>query len=219
MGNQQPEVRTWTGNKDVDAAIVMLCLIDCELEDDERVDAVEDTLRRLYARNQELEASLQKLTSDYEAVGAGGVSAQRGRQANSRGLHQISEDDLEVYIFRPDIQSKDSVVRLTHKPTGIWAQCGASRNNAENEELAFIQLERMLRDRLMAQAQEPTATLEVKAINPLTDEQLSEIAKEHTRSVGCYNCYEQAIPDRHNRIEDFARAIERAHGIGATPCN
>ena len=60
---------------------------------------------------------------------------------------------------------------------------------------------------------------QVKAINPLTDEQLSEIAKEYTRSVGCYNCYEQAIPDRHNRIEDFARAIERAHGIGATPCN
>lgn len=67
--------------------------------------------------------------------------------------------------------------------------------------------------------QELEAMLEVKAINPLTDEQLSEIAKEHTRSVGCYNCYEQAIPDRHNRIEDFARAIERAHGIGATPCN
>jgi len=70
-----------------------------------------------------------------------------------------------------------------------------------------------------ARIQELEATLEVKAINPLTDEQLSEIAKEHTRSVGCYNCYEQAIPDRHNRIEDFARAIERAHGIGATPCN
>lgn len=73
--------------------------------------------------------------------------------------------------------------------------------------------------RLHARVQELEAMLEVKAINPLTDEQLSEIAEEHTRSVGCYNCYEQAIPDRHNRIEDFARAIERAHGIGATPCN
>ena len=70
-----------------------------------------------------------------------------------------------------------------------------------------------------ARIQELEAMLAVKAINPLTDEQLSEIAEEHTRSVGCYNCYEQAIPDRHNRIEDFARAIERAHGIGATPCN
>lgn len=38
-------------------------------------------LRRLYARNKELEASLQKLTSDYEAVGAGGVSAQRITQS------------------------------------------------------------------------------------------------------------------------------------------
>lgn len=72
---------------------------------------------------------------------------------------------------------------------------------------------------LHARVQELEAMLEVKAIDPLTDEQLSEIAEEHTRSVGCYNCYEQAIPDRHNRIEDFARAIERAHGIGATPCN
>lgn len=70
-----------------------------------------------------------------------------------------------------------------------------------------------------ARIQELEAMLEVKAIKPLTDEQLSEIAGEHTRSVGCYNCSEQAIPDRHNRIEDFARAIERAHGIGATPCN
>ena len=47
------EVRTWTGNSEVDAAIVMLDRIDCSPEDDSRVDAVEATLRRLYARVQE----------------------------------------------------------------------------------------------------------------------------------------------------------------------
>lgn len=162
-------------------------------------------LRRQHARIQELEAML-------DAVGAGGVSTQRVRQANSRGLHQISEDDLEVCIFRPDIRSKDSVVRLTHKPTGIWAQCGASRNNAENEELAFIQLEKMLRERLMAQAQEPTATLEVKAIKPLTDEQIGEILK-NSQTAEQYKNGWYLLP------YSFAREIEKAHGIGDTNGN
>ena len=47
--------RTWTGNSEVDAAIVMLDRIDCSPEDDSRVDEVEATLRRLRARVYELE--------------------------------------------------------------------------------------------------------------------------------------------------------------------
>lgn len=65
--------RTWTGNSEVDAAIVMLDRIDCSPEDDSRVDEVESTLRRLHARIQELEAML-------ESIGASGVSAQRVTQ-------------------------------------------------------------------------------------------------------------------------------------------
>lgn len=50
--------RTWTGNSEVDVAIVMLDRIDCSPEDDSRVDEVEATLRRLHARVEDLEKDL-----------------------------------------------------------------------------------------------------------------------------------------------------------------
>ena len=78
--------RTWTGNSEVDAAIVMLDRIDCSPEDDSRVDEVEATLRRQHARIQELEAML-------EAVGAGGVSAQWITQAAQAPATAIQERD------------------------------------------------------------------------------------------------------------------------------
>lgn len=91
------EERTWTGNSEVDAAIVMLDRIDCSPKDNSRIDAVETTLRRLYARNQELEARLQKLQSYYDAVGAGGVSAQRITQVAPQP--QADARDAERWRF------------------------------------------------------------------------------------------------------------------------
>lgn len=55
---------------------------------------------------------------------------------------------------------------------------------------------------------------EVLERKPMTDEQIEEIAKPHLRDVGGHWCNEPAIPDRNSLIEDFARAIEKHHGIG-----
>ena len=104
------EERTWTGNSEVDAAIVMLDRIDCSPKNNSRIDAVETTLRRLYARNQELEARLQKLQSYYDAVGAGGVSAQRitqvapQPQADTRDAERWGSEPV---TGTPFLQEKD----------------------------------------------------------------------------------------------------------------
>lgn len=51
---------------------------------------------------------------------------------------------------------------------------------------------------------------------PLTEDRIKEIAKPFIRSVGDHWSNEPAIADN-GRIEDFARAIEAAHGIVGTP--
>lgn len=59
MTAQQPEaLPSWTGDTDVDSALIMLDRIDCSHDDDARIDAVTATLRKLHARVQELEAQL-----------------------------------------------------------------------------------------------------------------------------------------------------------------
>ena len=91
------EERTWTGNSEVDAAIVMLDRIDCSPKNDSRIDAVETTLRRLHARVQELEAML-------DAVGAGGVSAQRITQVAPQPQEDArdAERPLDRNVMRGD---------------------------------------------------------------------------------------------------------------------
>lgn len=57
------------------------------------------------------------------------------------------------------------------------------------------------------------------SVQPLTHEQVSEIATPFTKTIGCDQCGEYGISERRNDIEAFARAIERAHGIGDTNGN
>lgn len=92
------EVRTWTGNVEVDAAIVMLDRIDCQPEDDSRADEVESTLRHLHARVEELEAML-------DAVGAGGVSAQRVKQAKDHIEQDRKKVAAPVVLPEPGINT------------------------------------------------------------------------------------------------------------------
>ena len=142
------EEHTWTGNSEVDAAIMMLDRIDCSPEYDSRVDAVEATLRRLYARNQELEASLQKLTSDYE--GAGGVSAQRVTQAKWTGALRGEDCKYEVFDDRVKtmIPRNPVFVRITHIPTGVTVECrDDERSGHRNSANAWLLLEAKLKEK------------------------------------------------------------------------
>ena len=67
-------------------------------------------LRRLHARNQELEASLQKLQSDYDAVGAGGVSAQRVTQGADHIERPIEMVAAPVELNLDDYYCRSSAV-------------------------------------------------------------------------------------------------------------
>lgn len=55
------------------------------------------------------------------------------------------------------------------------------------------------------------------ARKPMTDEQIEGIASPFIQSVGSHWEHDDAIRDNGD-IEDFARAIEAAHGIKDTPC-
>lgn len=137
------EEHTWTGNSEVDAAIVMLDRIDCSPEDDSRVDEVEATLRRQHARIQELEAML-------EAVGAGGASAQRVTQAKWTGAlrgedckHEVFDDGVKTMIPRNPV-----FVRITHIPTGVTVECrDDERSSHRNSANAWLMLEAKLKEK------------------------------------------------------------------------
>lgn len=60
--------------------------------------------------------------------------------------------------------------------------------------------------------QTPLYTHPAPQAKPLTDEQITEIAKPFINTVGDYWCNENAIRDNGN-VETFARAIEAAHNI------
>ena len=97
------EERTWTGNSEVDAAIVMLDRIDCSPEDDSRVDEVEATLRRLHARVQELEKDLN---------GAKRLVSKIWNQ------HPEAREDIEEgtgvwMVFGQDVETSVSAQRIT----------------------------------------------------------------------------------------------------------
>ena len=85
MTAQQAEaLPSWTGDTDVDSALIMLDRIDCSHEDDARIDAVTATLRKLHARVQELEA---ELASERRHSGASNAAAVRTLAAMGYSWH------------------------------------------------------------------------------------------------------------------------------------
>lgn len=132
--------RTWTGNSEVDAAIVMLDRIDCSPEDDSRVDEVEATLRRQHARIQELEAML-------ESVGAGGVSAQRVTQAKDH-----IEQPIEM-VTAPVVLPEPVAVQIRYIKEERWRTIAVVLYDlfaGDEYERRYIYTEQQVRDLLAA---------------------------------------------------------------------
>jgi prefoldin subunit 5 len=96
MENQQPEALRLADKYEIEGF-----LQDHRFAKDHWCRQAAAELRRLHARNQELEASLQKLQSDYEAVGAGGVSAQRVTQGKDHIAQPIQRATTTVVLPEP----------------------------------------------------------------------------------------------------------------------
>jgi peptide chain release factor 1 len=103
----------------------------------------------------------------------------------------INDNDLRIDVYRSSgpggqgVNTTDSAVRITHEPSGIVVACQNERSQLQNKEQAL----RMLRNRLVAQAQEE----EDRAAAEARHSQVRTV--DRSERVRTYNFPENRIAD------------------------
>ncbi|MCC6339184.1 MAG: peptide chain release factor 1, partial [Acidimicrobiia bacterium] len=131
-------------------------------------------------------------------------------EADEVDVH-VDPNDLEIDVFRStgpggqSVNTTDSAVRITHKPTGVVVTCQDEKSQLQNKEKAL----RILRSRLMQAEQE-------RRDDELSSARRSQV-KTGSRSekVRTYNYKENRVTD--HRVGLTVKALEQVLGGDLDP--
>jgi peptide chain release factor 1 len=132
---------------------------------------------------------------------------------------EIRPEDIELQVFRSQgpggqsVNTTDSAVRITHKPSGIIVTCQEERSQLQNREKAM----RYLRARLLRRAQEEAAAKEASS-------RRSQVGTgDRSEKIRTYNFPESRVTDHRikltvhqlqdvlaGNLDDFVDALQNA---------